>query len=137
VRNLMIKFKKDDSEGHAYNYYRQDYMNLAIAAAKELNIEYFNDFDTPYNDHQIYDAYNAFSLAVAHFEARVSIRCSRREKRYSVALDHATTAKIKHHLGQLKELADSLDVPAAKREAILSKILALEMETARERRRQA
>jgi hypothetical protein len=65
----------------------------------------------------------------------VRIRHSRRAKRYSVALDTATKQKIKHHLDQLKEITGSLELSTAKRESVLGKILALEMELARERTR--
>lgn len=66
---------------------------------------------------------------------QIRIRHSRRAKRYSVALDDATKQKIRHHLTQLKELADKLEISTAKREAILDRILALEIEMERERTR--
>lgn len=118
-----------------YDTIWQNYVNCTIAAARELGITYFEQWETPRVGRNFYEAYRSFSLAVAQYTMQVRIRHSRRAKRYSVALDTATKQKIKLHLEQLKELALSLELSTAKRDSILGKILALEMELARERTR--
>jgi hypothetical protein len=44
---------------------------------------------------------------------------------YSVALDSATKSKIRHHLQQIKDIVDRLEVSERKKEALYSKINAL------------
>lgn len=123
-----------DEQSPFYEYY-QDYINSTLAAARGLQLDYFEFWTTPTNRNEIYDTYRSFSLEVAKYTMQIRIRHSRRAKRYSVALDSATKQKIRHHLAQLKELSDKLELSSAKREAIRSKILALEMEMERERTR--
>lgn len=118
-----------------FDQYRIEYINSTIAAARALKIDFFSRWNTPRIDDDVYQIYLAFSLVVAEYRMQVRIRHSRRMKRYSVALDSATKQKIRHHLTQLKELTDKLEIPTAKREAIYAKIVALEMEMERERTR--
>jgi hypothetical protein len=52
-----------------------------------------------------------------------------------VAFDHATKAKIRHHLTQIKDAVDRLEVPDTKREALYRRISDLENEVVRDRTR--
>lgn len=131
---LDERLDKADNDSPVFQYY-QEYINSTLAAAKGLHIDYLSKFETPVSDSQIYDEYRAFSLAVQEFTMQIRIRHSRRAKRYSVALDSAAKEKIKHHLTQLKELTEKLEISTAKRESILAKIAALEEELQRERTR--
>jgi hypothetical protein len=137
--NKRIDEARDDSP---FLEYYQDYINSTLAGAHGLQIDHFSKWETPTfkqniasTHDQVYDTYRAFSLAVAEYTMQVRIRHSRRAKRYSVAIDSATKSKIRHHLTQLKELTEKLEIPIAKREAIYAKIVALEMEMERERTR--
>jgi hypothetical protein len=127
----------ENSEGNSgvYQDTHQEYINETLAAANALEIDHFYAWNTPPEGKEIFDAYRSLSLAVAQFVMQVRIRHSRRLKRYSVALDSATKEKIRHHLNQLKDLAEKLEIPPAKREAIFAKIVALEMEMERARTR--
>lgn len=144
-RALLDKRIDEGSEISPFLEYYQEYINSTLAGARGLQIDYFSKWETPafktgsknlstIRD-QVYDTYRAFSLAVAEYTMQVRIRHSRRAKRYSVAIDSATKSKIRHHLTQLKELTEKLEIPIAKREAIYAKIVALEMEMERARTR--
>jgi hypothetical protein len=134
-RELLERRIDNGDNNSPFSQYYQEYINSTLAAARGLGLKYFDLWETPTRDNDICDAYRAFSLDVARHTMQIRIRHSRRAKRYSVALDAATKQKIRHHLEQLKELAEKLEISTTKREAVLSKILALEMELERERTR--
>jgi hypothetical protein len=134
-RALADKQLETADNNSSYDTIWQTYMNSTLAAARELGITYFERWERPPLGRDLYENYRSFSLAASQYTTQVRIRHSRRAKRYSVALDAATKQKIKHHLDQLKEIAGSLELSLVKRESILGKILALEMEMARERTR--
>jgi len=131
---LEGRIEGGDDDSPFYEYY-QEYINSTLAAARGLQLDYFEFWETPTDRHETYDVYRKFSLEVAKYTMQIRIRHSLHAKRYSVSLDEATKQKIRHHLNQLKEIADKMEISTAKREAILSKILALEMEMERERTR--
>jgi len=113
----------------------QDYANAVIGAAQGLEIDGFDHLEVPSNKNNYHDEYRRIVLTVDRLAIQIRIDNSRRSKRYSVALDSAAKAKIRHHLTQLKELTDKLELPQRKCETIISKIIALEEELERERTR--
>lgn len=135
LRNkLQLRLDGGDDQSPFLEWY-QDYINSVLGAARGLGIEAFNGFEIPTNRISYHDEYRAFTLAVDQYVMQVRIRHSRRVKRYSVALDSVAKEKIMHHLTQLKELTNKLEISNRKREAIIAKILALESEVERERTR--
>ena len=133
-QKLQQRIDESNNDSPFVEWY-QDYINETLGAARGLNITEFDEFSVPVNNHRYHEEYRAFTLAVDQYIMQVRIRHSRRAKRYSVALDAAAKEKIRHHLNQLKDLTDKLEVSTKKREAIIAKILALESEMERERTR--
>ena len=131
-RTKLEENLEHSENNNSYVYYYREYVSMVMAAATELDIDYFDGTDWSITDRNSWDDYKSFALAVAQYRTQVRIRHSRRTKGYSVALDHATKEKIRHHLTQLKELASKLEVPETKRDAIFAKILTLEKELERE-----
>jgi hypothetical protein len=133
---LDEKMSRADDQSPFSQFYLS-YMNEVIAAAHELNIDECSRWGCPRWSPSSFDTRKLceISLLIAKYKMQIGIRNARRARRYSVHLDAITKQKVKFHLDQLKELAGKLELPIAKREAILGKILALEMEMARERTR--
>jgi hypothetical protein len=114
-------------------YYVQ-YISRVLGAITELGLESkFSDQSVPTIDDVNYSTYVNFSKDVDHYLTRLRIRHARRRKNYSVALDATTKTKLRHLLTQIKETVDKLDVPQKKKEALFSKISALEGEINRDR----
>jgi chromosome segregation ATPase len=107
-----------------------------LAAINELGLEHqFAEESVPSINDVNYTTYINFSKDVEHYRTKLQIRCSRRGKEYSVALDTPTKLKLRHLLSQIKETVDKLDVSQSKKEALFAKISALENEISRDRTR--
>jgi hypothetical protein len=65
----------------------------------------------------------------------LSIRRGRRIQGHSVKFDTVAKQKLRHHLEQMRALVDKLDMEHDKREALFSKIDALQLEVDRDRTR--
>jgi hypothetical protein len=110
------------------------YINHTIAIAKELGLEILQEWQTDFSENTYYRQ-QQFVADVDHYLIRIQIRHTRRTKGYSVAFDHPTKAKIRHHLSQIKDTVDRLEIPQTKKEALYAKIGALESEVDRDRTR--
>jgi hypothetical protein len=117
--------------GSAY----QQYINHTSAIARELGLEILEEFGKEGAGFDEDQYQRKFVADVDHYLIRIQIRHTRRTKGYSVAFDHATKAKIRHHLSQIKDTVDRLEVPEAKKEALYARISALQNEVDRDRTR--
>src|SRR5262249_2515394 len=70
-----------------------------------------------------------------YYRERLQIRHGRRTQGYSVKFDAPTKQKLRHHLQQMRELVDKVEVEQKKKEALFSKINALQEEVDRDRTR--
>jgi hypothetical protein len=129
---LQIRLDSAEDNSPWFEWY-QDYANGVLGAAQGLDIEELSHLMVPADRNNYHDEYRKIVLAVDKLTIQVKIAYSRQNKRFSVALDAAAKTKIRHHLMQLKEFIDKLDVSQRKREAIISKIIALEEELERAR----
>lgn len=114
---------------------RRNYVDHVLAAAKAFDIVGLRDWHEPPLDDRIYGFCNQLMSEVTGYTVQIRIRDSRRVKRYSVALDSSAKQKIRYHLGKIKETADRLEISQSKKEALFSKISALEDEVNRDRTR--
>ena len=116
------------------NIHYVQYISKVLGTIQELELtSKFDPDDIPDIGTITYNTYLSFSKDVQHYKARLKIRTARRKKQYSVALDPAAKAKLRHLLTQMKSTIDTLDVSAAKKEALHAKISALETEIDRNR----
>ena len=119
---------------------RVDYMSAVLAAARHFELDILTGWDLPKvpsssSYHHFYDEFQQFLSDVNHVTVKIQLKHARRTCLYSVAFDPKTKAIIRHHLTQIKEIVDKLDVPEKKRNALYRKISALENEVDRDRTR--
>ncbi len=114
--------------------YRQ-YMNHTSAIAQALGLDILKEWQKAGETGNVFDIQRNFVADVDHYIIQIQIAHTRRSRGYSVALDPATKAKIRHHLSQIKETVDRLEVPQDKKDRLYDKILALEGEVDRDRTR--
>jgi len=121
------KVSEEFDDGSREQYW-SDYINQIVGSADGLGIVQFSKYSAAPNSDNLYEIFSVLTSEVLKFSTAVRVRQSRRQKNYSVPLDDATRAKIKHHLDNLLEVARKLEVSENKREAIIAKIVALSSE---------
>ncbi len=109
------------------------YMNHVIYAAKALGLNFLQSFENINNASDLNDQYRDVSLIIDRFILAHKIRTAKRQQDFSVSLDAATKAKIRHFITQIKETIDHLDLPQNKKDTIYRKVAALELEIDRAR----
>jgi hypothetical protein len=132
----IVFAKLEESESYdARKFYMLEYISHVVATAKALDCGYFDEYEIPTLEGDIQSSYEQFLVDVSHVAWQIRMRHARRVKSYSVALDPATKSKIRHHLEQIKEIVDHLEVSERKKEALYSKINALAGEVDKDRTR--
>lgn len=112
------------------------YINKTTAAARVLDLDILQNWAAPSrSDNNIWNDYVDFCTHVEHYIEQIKIYHARRRRQYSVAFDGTTKAKIRHLLGQVKEIVDRLEVEERKREALYNGINTLLSEVDRNRTR--
>ncbi|MGH7494727.1 MAG: hypothetical protein ACREOO_20335 [bacterium] len=107
-----------------------------MGAAVALNVDELKNWELPnVNDSEVANICRQFKNLAKHIAIQLHIKHARRLKQYSVAFNPATKAKLRHHLGQIRDTVDKLEVSNAKKEALYSKIEALQLEIDKERTR--
>lgn len=127
-----------NSEGYGIPEFQFEYISHVLGMVNALQLSFMNDWSLPStneSDSIVQDTYRQLLVDVDFNKIQIRIKNARRIKKYSVALDHTTKQKIRHYLGQIKEVIDKLEVSDSKKEALYSKIGALEDEVNRDRTR--
>lgn len=132
-KECELQIARDQNESprvHQVNYIAQ-----VLGAITELGLspEFENRF--PAIQDVDYQTYLNFSKDVKHFCTILLIRRGRRAQGNSVSFDPATKAKINHLLNQASEIFTKLDIDEKKRDALLSKLAALQIEVNKNRTR--
>ena len=135
LRESLLEKLRDTESYDGDRSYKIGYINQVVGIAKALDLPIFDEYDVPTLDRPTHSFYEQFLQDVDHFTVQIRMRHARRVKRYSVALDHATKSKIRHHLEQIKEMVDRLGVSERKKGALYSKINALVEEVDKDRTR--
>jgi hypothetical protein len=104
------------------------YMRRTLAAAQELQLGIFIDYEIPRAENLTEQEYRDFCGMVEHYVTTIRIRLSRRNKEYSVRFDSKTKRIISHHIAQIREIIIVLEVDDWKREALLSRLNDLQNE---------
>jgi hypothetical protein len=125
----LEKIFQDELDGHIERAYNNDvsetyllsYINRTVAAAKTLGIESLQNWEVPSTrHHNIPDEYHEFRGAIEHYLVQIKIAHGRRVRGYSVKLDTATKAKIRHYIDKIREIVARLEAPLPKKEALYS-----------------
>src|SRR5262245_59714727 len=115
--------------------YYVDYIAQVIAAITELGLQAKFASDVPEIQNVDYQTYLNFSKDVMHYRTMLQIRHGRRVQGYSVRFDAATKTKVQHHIKQLRDIFEKVEVEQDKREALFDKLNELQQEVDRQRTR--
>ncbi len=115
--------------------YHVRYIARVLGAITALELESQFSSEVPQIEDVDYNTYLNFSKDVENYRTVLSIRRGRRVQGYSVHFNEATKEKLRHHLRQMRDVVDKCEVEQPKKEALFSKINALEIEVDRDRTR--
>lgn len=133
VLDLQIERAGESGPG---NVVYVEYIGKVIAAITELGLELAVVKQTvPAIEDVTYQTYQNFSKDVEHYKTALKIRNARRMQGYSVQLNVATRAKITHHIHQLRDIFQKLEIDEEKKEALLKMLNELQKEVDRDRTR--
>jgi len=139
---LEEKYRTECNEGvkkahqdENLNVYFVDYIAQVIGTITELGLQAKFDDRVPQIENVDYQTYLNFSKDVKHYRTMLLIRHGRRIQGYSVQFDAATKVKVKHHIDQLRDIFEKLEVEQDKRDALRNTVNALQEEIDRERTR--
>ena len=82
-----------------------------------------------------YNTYLDFNKDVMHYRTVLRIRKSQRRQGYSVQFDETAKRKVHHHLDQVLEIFNKLEVEDGKREKLISRLNDLQSEVNQPRTR--
>jgi hypothetical protein len=105
-----------------------DYMAKVLGAINALGLESNFKSEVPSIDDVNYSTYLNFNKDVTHYRTVLQIRRSQREQGYSVQFDETAKSKIHHHLDQVLDIFDKLEVEDAKREKLIARLNDLQNE---------
>ncbi|MBI5262554.1 MAG: hypothetical protein HY852_12145 [Bradyrhizobium sp.] len=122
-------------ENDYVNMYYVEYISKVVAAIQELGISTEFETEVPSIANVSYQTYADFGKDVDHYRTKLSIRHARRAKGYSVRFDAATKTKIRHHLEQMRQIIEKLEVNRDKKQSLLDKLNDFAKEVDRDRTR--
>jgi hypothetical protein len=137
-KRIQYAIARGDGEEGSAQELHFEYMSHVLGMVNAFDLEALKGWSMPSADESweiIQGTYRQLMADVDFNNIQIRIKNARRKKVYSVALDHSAKQKIRHHLGQIKEVVDKLEVSESKKEALYSKIGALEDEVNRDRTR--
>jgi hypothetical protein len=117
------------------NVFYVDYIAQVIAAITELGLQAQFADRVPGIEDIDFNTYLNFSKDVKHYRTMLLIRHGRRVQGYSVRFDSTTKIKVQHHIQQIRDIFEKLEVEQDKREALFSRLNNLQKEVDRERTR--
>jgi hypothetical protein len=135
IRERLHKDLEISENQYAVESCQITYMSHVLAAVKALDLGILGNWTVPSTSDDVNTYYRNFVTEVDGFTVQFRFRHARRVKQFSVAFDAAAKAKLRHHLEQMREVVDRLDVPDRKREALINRITALNDEIDRDRTR--
>ncbi|MGT2502176.1 hypothetical protein ACVOMS_17620 [Bradyrhizobium guangxiense] len=112
-----------------------DYMAKVLGAINALGLEGNFKSEVPSIGDVDYSTYLNFNKDVTHYRTVLRIRRSLREQGYSVQFDEIAKSKIHHHLDQILELFNKLEIEEEKRERLISRLNDLQNEVSLKRTR--
>lgn len=117
--------------------YYVEYISKVIAAVTELGInKEFSGREVPCISDVDYNVYIDFKREVEHYKTTLKIRRARRKKGYSVSFDEMTKRKLNHHLLQIRETINKIQImDDEKRDALFKRIEDLQLEIDKDRTR--
>ncbi|SFM50664.1 hypothetical protein SAMN05216573_102174 [Bradyrhizobium sp. Rc3b] len=112
-----------------------DYIARVLAAIKALELEGEFKSEVPSIEDVNFNTYLNFNKDVMHYCTMLRIRRSQREQGYSVQFDETARRKVHHHLDQVLDIFQKLEVDDRKREKLISRLNDLQAEVDQRRTR--
>jgi hypothetical protein len=112
-----------------------DYIAQVLAAITELGLEAEFKSEVPSIENVDFNTYLNFNKDVMHYRTMLRIRRSLRSQGYSVQFDDNAKRKIHHHLDQVLEIFNKLEVEDTKREKLIDRLNDLQNEVNQRRTR--
>jgi hypothetical protein len=109
------------------------YIRRTVAAAAELQLGILHDIPIPSAEDFSLSDYRNFLGQVEHYRTAFQIRHARRESGYSVRFDDRTRRIVNHHLAQIRELIQKLEVDEWRKDSLLNCLNAFQAEVDRSR----
>lgn len=112
-----------------------DYIAQILAAITALDLESEFKSEVPTIEDVTYNTYLNFNKDVKHYCTVLRIRKSLRDQGYSVQFDDTAKRKIHHHLHQVLDIFNKLEVEDTKREKLIARLADLQHEVNQPRTR--
>lgn len=112
-----------------------DYIAQVLAAINALDLEAEFKTQVPSIEDVDYNTYLNFNKDVMHYCTMLKIRNGKRTQGYSVQFDETARRKIHHHLQQVQDIFDKLEVDEKKRAKLASRLSELQREVDQPRTR--
>jgi hypothetical protein len=111
------------------------YISQVLAAITGLGLEAEFKSEVPSIENVSYNTYLDFNKDVMHYRTILRIRKGQRRQGYSVRFDDNAKRKVHHHLDQVLEIFNKLEVEDTKREKLISRLSDLQAEVNQPRTR--
>jgi hypothetical protein len=111
------------------------YISQVLGAITALGLEAEFKSEIPSIENVSYNTYLDFNKDVMHYRTVLRIRKSQRRQGYSVQFNETAKRKIHHHLDQVLEIFNKLEVEDKKREKLISRLNDLQSEVNQPRTR--
>lgn len=133
----------DANNNYQFQSITQDYLNKTVAAIRALGLENTQmgeAMDIPNKSYSgpVSDAterIKEMKMAIDAYRIQIRINRSFNRNKYSVVVNQAEKTKIRHYLENIRSVVDGWDINNKKKEAIFSRISALNLEIDRNRTR--
>lgn len=112
-----------------------NYIAKVLAAIKALELEGEFKSEVPSIEDVDFNTYLNFNKDVMHYCTMLRIRRSQREQGYSVQFDDTARVKIHHHLNQVLDIFQKLEIDDRKRDKLISRLNELQGEVDHRRTR--
>jgi hypothetical protein len=106
-----------------------------IAAIAELDLQANFSTEVPLIEDVSYTTYLNFTKDVKNYCTRLEIRYGRRVQGFSVRFDGAAKTTIHNYVTKIREVVETLEVDAPKKEALFKRLIAFTEEVDRDRTR--
>jgi deoxyribodipyrimidine photolyase-like uncharacterized protein len=112
-----------------------DYIAQVLAAIGALGLQTEFKSEVPSIENVNYNTYLDFNKDVMHYRTMLRIRNGQRTQGYSVQFDETAKRKVHHHLDQVLEIFNKLEIEDTKREKLISRLNDLQGEVNQSRTR--
>jgi hypothetical protein len=112
-----------------------DYIAQVLAAIGALGLQTEFRSEVPSIEDVNYNTYLDFNKDVMHYRTMLRIQNGQRTQGYSVQFDETAKRKVHHHLDQVLEIFNKLEIEDTKREKLISRLSDLQSEVNQPRTR--